>query len=493
MESYTPNPFEDDKKPDETGSSEASKKKKKKSAKFPLPVKKEKADSTVDRADKPSKEGKEQPDEQTAKGEASPESDIQPEADQVESSDGEAYQGELVIDHSDDELVLPALAEEAGDTAPQHEVQSAGQQVAETTQETDHMPADPIPVPPPFWHIGVPDWYQRSAESAGSTYQADRPESLSGTVEQSAVNSDALADVSVDGEAVSVQDAARRSYRAEQRGLSRGVASSALAGWWFGRRSGRHQIERSVQPQLQRNEQKLQQIMREVSNLDDVSKRRESVLNRTQEKLQTLLERTRDIRVLPRREEQPPATRAEVPVNEREPVSAAETPKKPEIKKASAEKPIPHLPTEKPAESEQPQQAPKGRRYEMSAWHRVEVDEKTGRLAEKPATEYGEAFHNEQQQEKLVHSAAKAQTAAQVGMTLLAAEGATGQQAAAQPTATAQSFATKPAKKKQPSQLQAMLQDTEYIRQQLTQNATNPSIWLTALAVVVFLLLSGVL
>src|SRR5690606_25713155 len=62
---------------------------------------------------------------------------------------------------------------------------------------------------------------------------------------------------------------------------------------------------------------------------------------------------------------------------------------------------------------------PKTSKVEMSAWHRIELDKKTGKVVDNPKVEYGEAFAREQRQEKLAKQAAKAQTAAQVGMALL--------------------------------------------------------------------------
>lgn len=44
---------------------------------------------------------------------------------------------------------------------------------------------------------------------------------------------------------------------------------------------------------------------------------------------------------------------------------------------------------------------PDDRRVEMSSWHRIELDKKTGQIVESPSLEYGKEFKYEQQQEKM--------------------------------------------------------------------------------------------
>lgn len=45
-------------------------------------------------------------------------------------------------------------------------------------------------------------------------------------------------------------------------------------------------------------------------------------------------------------------------------------------------------------------EVPNDRRVEMSSWHRIEVDKKTGQIVENPSLEYGEEFKYEQKQER---------------------------------------------------------------------------------------------
>lgn len=69
-----------------------------------------------------------------------------------------------------------------------------------------------------------------------------------------------------------------------------------------------------------------------------------------------------------------------------------ETAKKAEIQPALAAK---------PEVTEGGVEIPSDRRVETSAWHRIEVDKKTGKAVEDPSVAYGKEFQNEQHQEKL--------------------------------------------------------------------------------------------
>ncbi len=68
------------------------------------------------------------------------------------------------------------------------------------------------------------------------------------------------------------------------------------------------------------------------------------------------------------------------------------------------QKPNPTKPAEAlsviPGESEQAD-VPPDRRVESSAWHRIEIDKKTGKAVEDPSIAYGHEFQNEQHQEQL--------------------------------------------------------------------------------------------
>lgn len=48
---------------------------------------------------------------------------------------------------------------------------------------------------------------------------------------------------------------------------------------------------------------------------------------------------------------------------------------------------------------ETPSELPPDRRVETSAWHRIEIDTKTGKLVEKPSLEYGEEYYRERAHE----------------------------------------------------------------------------------------------
>lgn len=77
-------------------------------------------------------------------------------------------------------------------------------------------------------------------------------------------------------------------------------------------------------------------------------------------------------------------------------VAAAES--KPPIKTTEKPAPVPRQQTEN---IDEPIQVSPDRRVETSAWHRIEVDKKTGKAVENPELSYGEEFQNEQHQEQL--------------------------------------------------------------------------------------------
>lgn len=85
------------------------------------------------------------------------------------------------------------------------------------------------------------------------------------------------------------------------------------------------------------------------------------------------------------------------------PVSASRQ----EIKKAGKEEPAP-VPRQQPENIDEPLQVSPDRRVESSAWHRIEVDKKTGKAVENPELAYGEEFRNEQHQEQLRQQIAEA-------------------------------------------------------------------------------------
>jgi len=66
----------------------------------------------------------------------------------------------------------------------------------------------------------------------------------------------------------------------------------------------------------------------------------------------------------------------------------------------TSEKPAP-VPRQQPENIDEPIPVSPDRRVETSAWHRIEVDKKTGKAVENPELSYGEEFQNEQHQEQL--------------------------------------------------------------------------------------------
>lgn len=78
-----------------------------------------------------------------------------------------------------------------------------------------------------------------------------------------------------------------------------------------------------------------------------------------------------------------------------------------ELKKIDTEKPAP-VPQQSQENIDEPLQVSPDTRVESSAWHRIEVDKKTGKAIEDPEVAYGEEFQNEQHQEQLRQQIAEA-------------------------------------------------------------------------------------
>lgn len=144
--------------------------------------------------------------------------------------------------------------------------------------------------------------------------------------------------------------------------------------------------------------------LKETEQKNEETQRQQTALERQLEKFK---------QVIPSREQQPPAPQLKVPKYERPPATRTEslpqitalTPERPAALNPLAA-PLPANPEAKPPQPElQPDEAPleipKDHRMESSAWHHIEVDNRTGKAAEAPAMVYGEEFKHEQHQEQL--------------------------------------------------------------------------------------------
>ncbi|MDQ3123376.1 MAG: hypothetical protein M3Q14_01680 [bacterium] len=319
-------------------------------------------------------------------------------------------------------------------------------------------------------------------------------------------------------------------YRAEKRGLSRGVVSGGIVGWWIGRRGKREAIDQT-QKGIEKQNSVIKQLRAEQTDT---------------------VERLNRLKKAP--EQAPPPFLPPIAPKETAPIVANETPARqgaaptkpfmpfqpeamPFAHQPEAPNPILHAaaaaesapvlqapeaivapvsferapyPFEKPASfeplakaepmpkpeelapedkpiSEQIYQTPDDRRVETSAWHRVEVDKKTGHAVENPSVEYGEEFRQEQKQERLQREAAEPQFAAQVGSTIINTDTSDVQ------SSDSQSSQTKPQEKSKTKAMMEALSDTNYVKDELKQRTMQPTTWLMAFGVVVLLFLVGVL
>lgn len=578
MESLPRKPEQEKVKPDQTGEQDTSKKRRKKSAKIlkktvgssvVIPAEKDSADAPRRRllAESAKEQKKEQlqppapkPEETTPQETSSEAEPILPpiELPEVALSDDKEFAGEIVIDHSEtphaeaDEAAepdekapvetaspevtasseasepaetAPAKTSESASTTPEAEpVTTAETEPTEPAAEPEAAPEEPPRVAPPFMFT-IPAERLRPApetpEAEPTMPVAERPlaEPLRQTAERLRVQrAEATVPVAV---------AHEREYRAEKRGLSRGVVAGGFTGWWLGRR-GNKELKREVKAtraELKDRDAKIEGLVRDRQVESETAKHRLSVIERTQAEMKKLMQRTWDNDVLRRssRSEAPlratrvvevpaqPVPESAQPVFEpireafkpvyrpfeaapqtAESMAAVRTSVAPEEARPTvqttervqqAEKP--ETPIEDRPITEETYLSPEGRRVEMSAWHRVEIDQKTGKAVEQPAVAYGEAFRQEQQQEKLAADAAKAQTAAQVGMTVLLG-GTDETQTPLMPTSSA------PIQK---SNLvtQSLKKEAIQAARQIAQQSMSPLTWIVALALVVLLFLTGVL
>ncbi len=273
------------------------------------------------------------------------------------------------------------------------------------------------------------------------------------------------------------EDVSDAYYRGRKHGTSSGVLAGGVFGWWLGRR-GKREIAVKAKSEAEKRDKEIRNLKNQQAliaerlaamegtkeNLPVLSKKQETFTGRSPEPGKT------------ETPAMPAATETLIPAAWDE-KTLAKTPEKPT--------PKPELPLENQPITEETYQAPVGRRIETSVWHRVEIDEKTGRAVENPELAYGEAFRREQQQERLAREAAEAQTAVQVGYTVLKAGAVPGTDTAGQITPGKSSNAS--------ADMPPRLKNKAFIKQQLVRRTMDPVTWVTAAVIVVLLFLVGIL
>lgn len=498
--------------PDESGESKASKKRRTK-------LKKTLWGTALERVEENATKKKEAPKETPEKPSESKEAELpQPEVIETEGPElelpdvEEEPQGELIIDHSDEETV-PAVETsiESVEVAP--EAEPATELRPETTNEQPEDMTPPRVAPPLLFEFPPAVLGEAPAEPAAFKEEhvpATRPETPYGApvIPSHQLHPEYQAQMfdpsSRQPEAlVTEQEARGREHTARKRGVSRGVVAGGFVGWWLGNRRGKRVTAKSYDRQLKQRDERIDSLVKEREAQHLQEKRQQSIIERTQKELEAFTKRIWEQKVLrtraaaseqvtpkiaeatqevvaakPERVERVPTL--EVPLTPQKEVRGV----RPEAKRPAVET----VPVEERPVTEDLYAVPEGRRVETSAWHRIEVDNATGRAVEAPAVSYGEAFVREQQQEKLARDAAKAQAAAQVGMTLLSEPAMV---PSSQPAYDPSYSVTTPSSPR--SFAVVVRENLPFIKQQLRQQTTSPVTWAVAGVLVVVLLLSGVL
>lgn len=497
MEILGPNNHEEDESLDnvESGESKDSKKKKKKTTKAVLPIKKELAKETKEKqSEKPEEEAseakgilpdlKETPDSEAENSvEISEtehevlENELEPNAESMAEEDS-VFLGELVIDHSD---------ENQSEILPHDEEIVETPELSDVEHTDENQPETPI-INPPVENIFTVSEPEQPADIEPEIAQPVRQESLADTLGnyQHQTGPEFTANmfnpnlnqqpISNETEKDNSKEVNRAAYYGEKRGLHKGVVTGLFFGWWLGRRNRSEQ--RQMKRDIDLNTASIGEVQDDLTAAKTALNKRVGLLERTQNEFQKAVNRTVQ-----------ETSKISTRIAELSPF----TPKISEITNQSKEVSQPTVEVKKDNKNEEPRsiedyiaeankRAENNKtRIESSAWHNIEVDEKTGKLVEKPSFEYGEAFKNEQQQEKLARQAANAQAASQVGATLLSQDpilnydyNTSNQSRVGQKSNTAPVTMT-------------------YVTDQIVKNTTNPAIWAVALLLVIFLIATGIL
>lgn len=446
---------------------------------------------------------------------------------EIDHEEEPEYQGELLIDHTGEPLPSPEV--ESDEEVHSFEAlfdpsELESEPEAETAEEVMEAPprvAPPFMLPLPMESM-APAMAEASADASAEAEPAVEVDSEA-EFEPEPVATEAVIETPVSAptpvqrvidsfsrprfeasrrqreEMVTEEEANDSSYYAEKRGLSRGVVTGGLVGWLIGRR-GKRAVEREAKAAIEsRDKATLRTIHERDSIIERLSAERNraveatdkhlETVKRTQAELRDMLKEKWDKQVLHRPNiEMPKFTKREKPQTIYESAKPTfETNTKPSAEKEKPVKTTPEQAEDKPV-TEETYEAPKGRRVETSAWHRIELDEKTGKAVETPSVAYGEAYKREQKQEKLAQDAAKAQTAAQVGMTLLYSGTNESSESLVPQEFSKSADVQKPAKP--PVDIR---QEVAYVTRTIAQQTSSPATWAVALAVVVLLFITGVL
>jgi hypothetical protein len=310
-------------------------------------------------------------------------------------------------------------------------------------------------------------------------------------------------------------------YQGAKRGHRSGLGAGLLFGWLLGRH-GKKKQARNFENQLGSKDKQIKGL----KNEQQTAQTRVEAIKRTQESLQThmaemsakaanapenkpgVLAEVRELahvgattaeqqtktlsaaENLTAERQRPPLTRSVIE-GQMSAAAVEGTLARPEVQKDVERQTKP----EERAITEETYKTPEGRRVETSAWHRIEVDAKTGKAVEDPEVAYGEEFKREKRQEVLRKDAA--QTTG--GATGVASQlGGLAASSASSPAASSSHGRFVPGRPPTP-------QDSPYGKKpggtteqphasnEILRYASMPIIWITAIIIVVVLFAFGVL
>lgn len=167
-------------------------------------------------------------------------------------------------------------------------------------------------------------------------------------------------------------------YYAEKRGKRQGVAAGLLFGWLFGRR-GKKKAEQAHAKELKLKNKEISELQSEQF----AAEQRIKAIKRNQEVLESAIKKEAT-QTISKTEKFPQTFIAEKNIN------------RPEADRRSNDKLPEHTEI-----TEDTYKVPDGSRVETSAWHRIEIDQKTGKPVENPSVAYGEEYRRERRKEIL--------------------------------------------------------------------------------------------
>lgn len=530
MESLNPNLPDKDNESGSADSAELTKKKKKKTTRAPLPfvTASEVAAKKEQKKNKKNTEEKRQSNEQDVVAQKSSDTSLDALVEQTATeskletiSDTELsraedtseditypeeseYLGELIIDHSDkkSETILPSVVDETKLNRVAPDIQIENEQVYRNVPGEDPKnTSEIISASEPIFEYSPRSGIMNEAsvlDSFEATANTVEQDSKDDQVRQIA-HEQALATSGIDASNMinpseysrdqeyysTVQptneiEARQKSYEApkrlEKHTSSSNVTTWPLFGWWFGRR-GRSRAERVIQQAVIDNNEAIKQATFDIKREKELSNRRISLLERTQYELNRALSKTkREIE------------------NVRSNISEqAYQPKYHEFDSKVTASTVPSLEiydqpkVEEVSNTDNKEPKITDNIVETSAWHRIELDKKTGHLVEKPSVEYGKEFAHEQNQEKLSHKVSVATTATHLGATLFASNMSTSSGSMGSHSKSGNSTHN------QSKSGTDLGQEFAYMGRQVISNTKNPSTWLIAFVILLLLIALGIL